>query len=87
MTPQKLITDYIVDVWMDGDAESLEPDTPIAELNIIDSVGIFDLVHFLQREFCITVPLREVTLDNFRSVNAIFALVDRMREDEGGNAA
>ncbi|MBO8200445.1 acyl carrier protein [Streptomyces smyrnaeus] len=87
MTPQKLISDYIVDVWMDGDAESLEPDTPLTELNIIDSMGIFDLVGFLQREFSMTVPMQEVTLKNFRSVRTISALVVRLRQDEGGNAA
>ncbi|GHD88865.1 acyl carrier protein [Streptomyces naganishii] len=87
MTPRKLITDYIADVWMDGDAEGLEPETPIAELNIIDSAGIFDLVHYLQGEFRVTVPLQEVTPRNFRSVDAICALVERLRQDEGGSAA
>ncbi|MFB7657273.1 MULTISPECIES: acyl carrier protein [unclassified Streptomyces] len=87
MTSRKLITDYIADAWMDGDAEGLEPDTPIAELNIIDSAAVFDLVHYLQSEFRVTVPLREVTPRNFRSVNAICALVDRLRQNEGGSAA
>lgn len=87
MTPSKLITDYIADVWMDGDAEGLEPETPIAELNIIDSAGIFDLVHYLQNEFRITVPLREVSLKNFRSVRAISDLVVRLQQAEGGSAA
>ncbi|WP_027760860.1 acyl carrier protein [Streptomyces sp. AA1529] len=87
MKTQKLISDYIVDVWMGGDAESLEPDTPLTELNIIDSMGIFDLVGFLQREFSITVPMRDVTLKNFRSVRTISAMVDRLRQDEEGNAA
>ncbi|MFD5654815.1 MULTISPECIES: acyl carrier protein [unclassified Streptomyces] len=87
MTPRKLITDYIADAWMGGDAEGLEPDTPIAELNIIDSAAIFDLVHYLQGEFRVTVPLPEVTLQNFRSVNAICALVDRLKQNEGGTAA
>ena len=87
MTSQKLIADYIADVWMDGDSESLEPETPITELNIIDSLGIFDLVHFLQSQFGITVPLHEISLTNFRSVNAISAMVDRLRDAEGGSAA
>ncbi|MGK5543929.1 acyl carrier protein [Streptomyces sp. URMC 127] len=83
MTPQKLITDYIVEVWMDGDAGGLEPDTPIDELNIIDSAGVFDLVHFLQQEFRVTVPLRQISPANFRSVNAISALVGRLQTGEG----
>ncbi|OEV02439.1 acyl carrier protein [Streptomyces oceani] len=87
MSPTKLITDYIADAWMDGDADGLEPHTPIAELNIIDSAGIFDLVQYLQDEFRITVPLREVSLRNFRSVQTICDLVERLRKDEGGTAA
>ncbi|MCC9710698.1 acyl carrier protein [Streptomyces sp. MNU76] len=87
MTSRELITDYIVDVWMDGDAESLEPDTPITELNIIDSAGIFDLVHYLQSELRISIPVQEISPKNFRSVNAIAELVDRLRKGEGGNAA
>ncbi|UNS99801.1 acyl carrier protein [Streptomyces tubbatahanensis] len=87
MKTQKLISDYIVDVWMGGDAESLEPDTPLTELNIIDSMGIFDLVGFLQREFSISVPMRDVTLKNFRSVRTISAMVDGLRQNEKGDAA
>ncbi|EST35967.1 hypothetical protein N566_16950 [Streptomycetaceae bacterium MP113-05] len=87
MNPRKLITDYIVDVWMDGDAEGLEPETPLTELNVIDSAGIFDLVHHLQNEFRITIPLKEVSLKNFRSVETISALVERHQRTEGGNAA
>lgn len=87
MTPEKLITDYIAYVWMDGDAESLEPETPIAELNIVDSMGIFDLVSFLQSTFDVTVPTQDVTLKNFRSVQTISDLVSRLHEDDGGQAA
>ena len=87
MTSRELITDYIVDVWMDGDAEGLEPETPIAELNIIDSVVVFDLVHHLQSTLRISIPVREISLKNFRSVNAIAELVDRLQESQGGNAA
>ncbi|MEW2033296.1 acyl carrier protein [Streptomyces roseifaciens] len=87
MTPQKLITDYIVEVWMDGDADGLEPDTPIDELNIIDSAGVFDLVHYLQQEFRVSVPLRQISPANFRSVNAISALVGRLQAGEGATTA
>nr|BAG84262.1 putative peptidyl carrier protein [Streptomyces griseoviridis] len=92
MTPQNLIFDYIADVWMDGDAEGLEDETPIAELNIIDSAGIYDLVHYLQGEFRITVPLQDISLKNFRSVSTITALVDRLQKadraaEEVGGAA
>ncbi|MFW6695390.1 acyl carrier protein [Streptomyces sp. MAR4 CNX-425] len=81
MNAQRLIYDYIVDALLDGEADRLDAETPIAELNIIDSAGIFDLVHYLQQEFGITIPLTDVTLRNFRSVSAISALVERVREE------
>ncbi|QCX80306.1 acyl carrier protein [Streptomyces sp. YIM 121038] len=80
MSTQQSIINYIADVWLDGDAEGLDAQVPIAELNIIDSAGIFDLVHYLQTDFRITVPLREISPANFRTVDAIAALVDRLRE-------
>ncbi|GGV41412.1 acyl carrier protein [Streptomyces spectabilis] len=79
MSTQQSIINYIADVWLDGDAEGLDAHLPIAELNIIDSAGIFDLVHYLQTDFRITVPLREISPANFRTVDSIAALVDRLR--------
>ncbi|QDQ14791.1 acyl carrier protein [Streptomyces spectabilis] len=79
MSTQQSIINYIADVWLEGDAEGLDAQLPIAELNIIDSAGIFDLVHYLQTDFRITVPLREISPANFRTVDSIAALVDRLR--------
>ena len=84
MITEQSIIDYIATVWLGGDTEGLDTDTPLAELNIIDSAGIFDLVHFLQSEFRITVPLPEVAPGNFQTVGAIAALVDRIRHEKEG---
>ncbi|MEU2560443.1 acyl carrier protein [Streptomyces longispororuber] len=88
MSTQQSIINYIADVWLDGDAEGLDAQLPIAELNIIDSAGIFDLVHYLQSDFRVTVPLREISPANFRTVDAIAALVERLRAaDKAGGEA
>ncbi|MFD9905357.1 acyl carrier protein [Streptomyces sp. NPDC059063] len=79
MSTEQSIINYIADVWLDGDAEGLDAHLPIAELNIIDSAGIFDLVHYLQSDFRVTVPLQEISPANFRTVDAIAALVERLR--------
>ncbi|MBS2963704.1 acyl carrier protein [Actinocrinis puniceicyclus] len=79
---QSLLT-YIADTWMKGDAAGLDENVPLLELNIIDSTEIFDLVHYVQSEYRVTVPLREVAPDNFRTVGAIAALVERLRAESG----
>lgn len=83
-TIETSITDHIVEALLNGDGDGLDGTTPLMELNIVDSAGIFDLVHFLQSEFRITVPLPEVSPENFATVNSIAALVQRLRTPEGG---
>lgn len=82
MTAADFLVDYIAGAWMGGDAAELRADTPIIDLNIIDSAAIFDLVHAVQSEFGVTVPLQEITPANFGSVGAIAALIDRLDEEE-----
>ena len=60
-TIETSITDHIVEALLNGDGEELDSMTPLMELNIVDSAGIFDLVHFLQGKFGIAVPLPEVS--------------------------
>ncbi|AXG81397.1 acyl carrier protein [Streptomyces paludis] len=81
MSTQQSIINYIAGVWLDGDAEGLDAQVPIAELNIIDSAGIFDLVHYLQDDFRISIPLQEISPANFRTVDTMAALVERLRRE------
>jgi acyl carrier protein len=81
MSTQQSIIDHIAEVWLDGDADGLDAHVPLAELNIIDSVEIYELVHYLQDRFRITVPLRDVCPANFRTVDAIASLVERLRRE------
>ncbi|MEE1928874.1 acyl carrier protein [Streptomyces sp. TRM 70351] len=80
MTIEKHLISYVADTWLEGDPDGLDEKTPLIELNIIDSSGMFELVHHLQDEYRITVPLREVSPDNFQNVKAIAALVVRLQQ-------
>lgn len=71
---------HIVESYLGGDGEDLDADTPLIDLNVIDSIVVFDLVHFLQDETGITIPIREVTLDNFATIRKITGLVARLRK-------
>ena len=52
-----------------GDDESL------VDAGIVDSLGIFQLMAFLEEEFAISIADDEVTPDNFRTVAAIETFV------------
>ncbi|MBY6243037.1 acyl carrier protein [Methylosinus sp. Sm6] len=62
-----------------GDVDQIELDTPLLELNFLDSSALFDLVDLLNREADVVIPLREVTPNNFGSVQAIIDLVERLQ--------
>ncbi|MEV6276611.1 acyl carrier protein [Nocardia sp. NPDC051832] len=79
MTAQGFLLECIADSWLDGNSEGLSADTPLMELNIISSAEVFDLVHAIQEEFGISIPLQEVRPDNFRSIAVIADLIDRFR--------
>jgi acyl carrier protein len=82
MTIEQAITAYVADAWLGGDAEGLDAELPLAEMNIIDSSAMFDLVHYLQARFRVSVPLDEVTPANFATIRTIAALVERLRATE-----
>jgi acyl carrier protein len=72
----------ISELYMGEDDYDLDVDTPLLELNIIDSSAIFDLVNLLRQETGIVVPMNEVTPENFASVQAILDLVERLKGDQ-----
>ncbi|HTJ67159.1 MAG TPA: acyl carrier protein [Actinospica sp.] len=84
MTIAQLLIDYIATSLLGGDAEGLDEDVPLLELNIIDSSAIFDIVDHLQRTFRITVPMTRITPENFRTVTAIAALVESLQQEGAG---
>jgi len=59
----------------DGDGASLNDQTPLLR-GLIDSLGLMQLVGFLEEEFGITIDDTEVVPDHFRTVSAIGRLVE-----------
>ena len=63
----------------------LGDDDRLLERGIIDSMGVMELVGFLQDQFGVKVDEREITEEHFGSIAAIAAYVARKRD--GGGAA
>jgi acyl carrier protein len=72
---QKL-RDYIRrEMMADRPDAALDDDEPLIDGGIVDSLGIFLLVAFIEEQFGIKVQAEDVILDNFKSVSAIKDLV------------
>jgi clorobiocin biosynthesis protein CloN5 len=58
--------------------DHVEADSPLLELGIIESLSLVTLIGFLQKEFQIEIPDRDLLPTNFGSVKSISKLVLRL---------
>lgn len=49
----------------------LDETTPLLRSGVVDSIGVIELVAFLERTFGRTIPEREITEENFGTLEAI----------------
>jgi len=60
----------------------------LMENGVVDSLGVLELVGFMEREFSLSVSDEELTMDNFQSVQHIAAFIEakaRARQGSEGN--
>ncbi|MDY6937901.1 MAG: acyl carrier protein [Cyanobacteriota bacterium] len=73
---KNLIREQILTEFMFSQPEEdLENDLLLIEQGIIDSMGIFRLINFLEDEFNIAFDPEELMLENFATINAIHNFV------------
>ena len=73
---EQTVKEYIVKEFMfDRPTTVLANDLPLIEEGIIDSLGIFLLIAFIEDQFKIKIQPEDVVMDNFESVNAIKRLI------------
>lgn len=57
-----------------GKNEELDDDFPLTENKVLDSMGIFKLVSFLESEYRIEIEDEELVPQNFATIGAVAAL-------------
>jgi acyl carrier protein len=74
---EQLVREFILQEFMQDKSPSLlTDDTRLVDEEIIDSLGIFQLVNFLQERFGIEIGPEDVTLENFETTKAMISLVE-----------
>jgi acyl carrier protein len=70
------IRQFIIDEFV-RNRSTIDETTNLLEQEIIDSLGIFTLIAFIDDRFGVTVAPEEVNLENFQTLGAISSLVER----------
>ena len=72
------VTEFITQEIIHGSAgKDLDPDLSLLEEGILDSLGLQQLITFLEQKYDITVDDEDLMPENFESVNAIAALIEK----------
>jgi len=65
------LIDFIKNEIMHNSKANLDPDTDLLGAGILDSLGVLQLVAFIEKSFHISVPDEDVMYDNFMSINTL----------------
>lgn len=73
------LTKYVTQELLTPDeADGIEADTPLLEWGLLNSVRWARLVAHMRKRMGVRVPPAEMTKENFRDLNSIATLMDRL---------
>jgi acyl carrier protein len=76
MDRKAILTDYIKNEIMRNGNAKLSDDEDLLSSGILDSLGILQLVAFIEKTFGIHIPDEDVIFDNFQSLSSISNYLD-----------
>jgi acyl carrier protein len=71
----------------DGRPVAVAPDTDIIAQGLVDSLGIFKLIAFVEEKFGVTIEPDEVLLENFQTLRALRNLIVKKLDGAGQKQA
>lgn len=76
MSIQTEVRDFIAtELSWDGTAADLTDDYPLLEKEVVDSLGIFKIISFLESKYDIEIDDEELVPENFETIGRISGLV------------
>jgi acyl carrier protein len=81
------IRDFILNQFPIARKRSVGDSDPLLGQGILDSLGILEVVAFVEREFEITVADEELVPESFESIASIARFVDSKRRRSPGEAS
>lgn len=73
------LLEYVKESLLRGEQE-VGPDDSLIDMGIIDSIGLMQLMGFLEERTGLKIPDHYVNPDNFQSVTAMEDLVKQLKE-------
>lgn len=79
---KSVLANYIDDRLLNGRVQGgVSEDDDLLGSGLLDSLGIMQLVLFIETEFAMDVPPEDVTIENFQTVTKIGAYLEGRRSE------
>ena len=82
MSLKSELLQFIEENLLEVDGEKLSVDDALIDRGLLDSIGLMQIMHFVEERANVRIPDGEVTPDNFQTVQAIDALVHRVKQGQ-----
>ncbi len=80
MDTRATVKQYIIENFLFGDTDPLESDSmSLLDEGIIDSVGVMELVAFLEQDFELSIADEDLIPENLDSVDNLVAFISRQK--------
>jgi acyl carrier protein len=70
------IRKFILDKFPLARKQGIQDSDPLLESGVLDSLGVLDLVSFVEQEYSVHVADDELTPENFQTIDRIAAFVE-----------
>ena len=74
-----MLLDYVKDDLLHGGSPDLTVEDNLLDTGKLDSLGILQLVAFIEERMEIEIPPEEVVYENFYSINALVEFLNGMK--------
>ena len=81
----ELVKEFIIENFLFGDAAEFSEDTSFLKTGLIDSLGIMELIAFLEETYQIEIDDPELIPDNLDSLNKISVFIERKIINKSSN--
>ena len=71
------IRQFITEKFLLNSGDDLDDDMSLLETNTVDSVGILEIVGFIENHFNLKVEDEELTAENLDSINKIVRFIEK----------
>ena len=84
MATEEIVRNFILEQFYVADPADLTPDVSLIDSGIVDSMGMLDVILFLETHMGIWISDADTTPENLETIGRIAAFVERRRMALGG---